>query len=96
VLSKNSNDPPRLPLKLLSLSSWHFERDAFPYALETDWLAGAAGFEPLHLMRTRQDSPPMRRDSNLCISEFEFTETLNPGCLELAHLDAEVGRVQRL
>jgi len=23
--------------------------------------------DPLHLMRTRQDSPPMRRDSNLCI-----------------------------
>ena len=29
--------------------SWHFERDPIPYALETDWLAGAAGFEPLHL-----------------------------------------------
>jgi hypothetical protein len=28
---------------------------------------------------SRQDSPPMRRDSNLCISEFEFTEPLNPG-----------------
>jgi hypothetical protein len=26
----------------------------------------------VHLMRTRQDSPPMRRDSNLCISESEF------------------------
>jgi hypothetical protein len=26
----------------------HFERDPIPYALETDWLAGAAGFEPLH------------------------------------------------
>ncbi len=23
--------------------------DPIPYALETDWLAGAAGFEPLHL-----------------------------------------------
>ena len=23
--------------------------DPIPYALETDWLVGAAGFEPLHL-----------------------------------------------
>ena len=29
--------------------SWHFERDPSPYALETDWPVGAAGFEPLHL-----------------------------------------------
>jgi hypothetical protein len=28
--------------------SWHFERDAIPYALETDWPAEAGGFEPLH------------------------------------------------
>jgi hypothetical protein len=28
--------------------SWHFERDPIPYALETDWPVGAAGFEPLH------------------------------------------------
>ena len=28
--------------------SRHFERDPIPYALETDWPAGAAGFEPLH------------------------------------------------
>ena len=28
---------------------WHFERDPIPYALETDWPVGAAGFEPLHL-----------------------------------------------
>jgi hypothetical protein len=60
--------------------SWHFEHDPTPYALETDWPVGAAGFELLHLMRTRQDSPPRGRVSNLCISEFEFTETLSPGC----------------
>ena len=29
--------------------SWHFERDSIPYALETDWPVGAAGFEPLHI-----------------------------------------------
>jgi hypothetical protein len=28
--------------------SRHFERDPIPYALETDWLAEAEGFEPLH------------------------------------------------
>jgi hypothetical protein len=38
--------------------SWHFERAAIPYALETDWPVGAAGFEPLHLrIRIREDSP---------------------------------------
>ncbi len=29
--------------------SRHFERDPIPYALETDWPVGAAGFEPLHI-----------------------------------------------
>ncbi len=29
-----------------------FERDPIPYALETDCPLGAAGFEPLHLMRS--------------------------------------------
>ena len=28
--------------------SWHFERDPIPYALDTDWLVGAAGFELPH------------------------------------------------
>ncbi len=28
--------------------SWHFERDPIPYALDTDWPVGAAGFEPVH------------------------------------------------
>ncbi len=27
----------------------HFERDPIPYALDTDWPVGAAGFEPLHV-----------------------------------------------
>jgi hypothetical protein len=39
-------------------------------ALETDWLAGAAGFEPLHFgLQLAQDSQPGREDSNLCILE---------------------------
>ena len=57
--------------------SVHPMRDPISYALESDSPLGAAGFEPLHLMRTHQDSPPSGRDSNLCISQFEFTETLS-------------------
>src|ERR1700716_2296639 len=35
----------------------HFERYPIPYALETDWPVGAAGFEPLHAgIEIRQDS----------------------------------------
>jgi hypothetical protein len=42
--------------------------DSIQYALETDWLAGAGGFEPLHFrIGIRQDSQPGRQDSNLCI-----------------------------
>ena len=49
--------------------SRHFERDPIPYALETDWPVGAAGFEPLHIrIGICQDSQPGGRDSNLCIS----------------------------
>jgi hypothetical protein len=36
----------------VSFFGMHFERDPIPYALETDWPVEAAGFEPLHLMRT--------------------------------------------
>ena len=39
--------------------SRHFERDPIPYALETDWPVGAAGFEPLHIrIGICQDSQP--------------------------------------
>jgi hypothetical protein len=34
---------------VLALVSRAAERDPIPYALETDWPVGAAGFEPLHL-----------------------------------------------
>ena len=54
----------------MSAISRRFERDPIPYALETDWLVGAGGFEPLHFrIEIRQDSQPGRRDSNLCISK---------------------------
>ena len=47
----------------------NFELDPIPYALETDWPVGAAGFEPLHIrIGICQDSQPGGRDSNLRIS----------------------------
>jgi hypothetical protein len=51
-------------------SNWvHDPRDPIPYALETDWPVGAAGFEPLHIrIGICQDSQPGGRDSNLRIS----------------------------
>src|SRR6476659_8876918 len=42
-------DRARLPYARSAAISRHFERDPIPYALETDWPVGAAGFEPLHL-----------------------------------------------
>jgi hypothetical protein len=37
------------PYERKAAISRHFERDPIPYALETDWPVGAAGFERLHL-----------------------------------------------
>ena len=56
---------------------------------ETDCVAGAAGFEPLHSgIEIRQDFGLGRRDSNLCILESEFAKILSPGAgFELAHLE---------
>jgi hypothetical protein len=51
----------------MRLARKHFERDPIQYALETDWLAGAAGLEPLHLRIEIQDNQP-GDDSNLRIS----------------------------
>jgi hypothetical protein len=45
--------------------SRHFERGPLQYALETDWLAGAAGFEPLHFRIV------IREDSQLGAKGFE-------------------------
>jgi hypothetical protein len=54
-------------------SPWHFERDPIPYALETDWPVGAAGFEPLHIrIGICQDSQPGGRDSKLELAHPEF------------------------
>ncbi len=57
-----------------------------PYALETDWPVGAAGFEPLHLHFERDpipyaletDWPLGAQDSNLRILESVFGQTLSP------------------
>jgi hypothetical protein len=38
-----------------------------PYALQTDWPVGAAGFEHLHIRIVFQDSQPGGQDSNLRI-----------------------------
>ena len=46
-----------------AVAFWHFERDPIPYALETDWPVGAAGFEPLHLeIRTAELDPAPEQD----------------------------------
>ena len=64
-LTLAAQQPPVSPLP--SKNRW--ERDPIPYALETDWPVGAAGFEPLHSgIEIRQDSQPGGQDSNLRIS----------------------------
>jgi hypothetical protein len=50
--------------------SRHFERGPLWYALETDWLAGAAGFELLH-------SRIGMRDSNFRIWESDPLRSLS-------------------
>jgi hypothetical protein len=51
-------------------SPQHFERDPIPYALETDWPVGVAGFEPLHLrIGFAKTLRVGLEDSNLCISK---------------------------
>jgi hypothetical protein len=70
--------PNILPYERNAAISWHFERDPIPYALETDWLAEAGGFEPLHFRNgIRQDSQPRWRDSNLCIWESDPLHSLS-------------------
>jgi hypothetical protein len=47
--------------------------------LETDWLAGAAGFEPPHSgIEIRQDSRLGLRDSNLCILKLDLLDFISP------------------
>ncbi len=45
------------------------KRDPIPYALEADWLVGAAGFEPLHLrIKFAKTLSSGREKSNMRIS----------------------------
>jgi hypothetical protein len=47
--------------------------------METDWLAGAAGFEPPHSgIEIRQDSSLGLRDSNLCILKLDLLNFISP------------------
>ncbi len=56
-------------MEFRAFTSLPYPSDATPYALETDWPVGAAGFEPLHFrIGIGQDSQPWGRDSNLRIS----------------------------
>jgi len=50
IWKKEYESAGRLRLRVFDLltPSWTAERDPIPYALETDWLAEAGGFEPLH------------------------------------------------
>jgi hypothetical protein len=59
-----------------------------PYALETDWLAEAAGFEHLHSrIGIAKTLSSRRQDSNLCILKSDL---LNFGDLQPAHLQFEI------
>ena len=59
--------------------SRHFERGPLWYALETDWLAEAGGFERLHLrIGIAETLSSGREDSNIRIS-IERSELINDG-----------------
>ena len=57
----------------------HFERDAIPYALETDWLGRRDSNLCISESEFGQTLSLGREDSNLCISESEFAKTLRSG-----------------
>ena len=64
-MAKKRYTPEEIIAKLRQDFGATFIFDAF----ETDWLVGAAGFEPLHIrIGICQDSQPGGRDSNLRIS----------------------------
>ena len=71
--------------------SRHFERDPIPYALETDWPVGAAGFEPLHLdwnsPKTLSQGGGIRTSASW---NRDFSSGPGP---ELAYLELQVRRL---
>jgi hypothetical protein len=78
--------------------SWHFERDPIPYALETDWPVGAAGFEPLHLeIRSAELHPAStgsRRRSGAPLIRDAQVRVPPPGLRVLANSDSNMQRFE--
>jgi hypothetical protein len=78
--------------------SWHFERDPIPYALETDWPVGAAGFEPLHLeIRSAELHPAstgFRRRSGAPLIRDAQVRVPPPGLRVLANSDSNMQRFE--
>ena len=78
--------------------SRHFERDPIPYALETDWPVGAAGFEPLHLeIRSAELHPAstgFRRRSGAPLIRDAQVQVPPPGLRVLANSDSNMHRFE--
>src|SRR4051812_27281193 len=78
--------------------SRHFERDLIPYALETDWPVGAAGFEPLHLeIRSAELDPAstgFRRRSGAPLIRDAQVQVPPPGLRVLANSDSNMQRFE--
>ncbi len=73
--SANGGDRRAQTLQLVEIEQTTFIFDAF----ETDWLVGAAGFEPPHSgIEVRQDSSLGLRDSNLCILKLNLLKFISP------------------
>src|SRR4051794_8702630 len=73
-------------------------RDPIPYALETDWLAWAAGFEPLHLeIRSAELHPAstgFRRRSGAPLIRDAQVRVPPPGLGVLANSDSNMQRFE--
>ena len=87
-----------IPYERNATISWHFERDPIPYALETDWLVGAAGFEPLHLeIRSAELHPAskgFRRRSGAPLIRDAQVRVPPPGLRVLANSDSNMQRFE--
>jgi hypothetical protein len=78
--------------------SRRFERDRIQYALETDWLAGAAGLEPLHLeIRSAELHPAstgFRRRSGAPLIRDAQVRVLPPRLRVSANSDSNMQRFE--
>src|SRR3954449_12835443 len=77
---------------------WQCERDPIPYALETDWPVGAAGFEPLHLeigsAEVHPASTGSRRRSGAPLVRDAQVRVLPTGLRVLANSDSNMQRFE--